>query len=166
MHALHSQACSGLLRYSCAEVSGADLTTHSKIGPLNCSARPCAGLDGCSSPLFLLLSSRLVGSGFLAPTVSTLNKLDNAARFKSMLLTSDGNYSMPTAEELAIAAAPNASSDARPYLGCFSGAGLLMAGTFVGVIDGIPDAGACCRTCREKETCNVWTFCAEPAGCK
>lgn len=118
------------------------------------------------------MSTRLAGSRFLAPTVSTLTKLDNAARARNMVAASDGTFTLPSPEELAaaaeLAAAPNpdAGAPALPYLGCFSGQGLLMAGTVVGSVAGAADAGACCRACRAHATCNVWALCPDPAGCK
>ena len=130
---------------------------------------PCAGLDCCSSPLFVLLTSQLSSGGFLAPTVSTLTQLDQTVRFNRMVHPWEGNFTLPIAAELAAAtseASQNASEPARPWLGCFSGNGLLMAGNVVGVVDGVPNPDACCRACRKDATCNVWTFCQEPAGCK
>lgn len=93
-----------------------------------CGTRPdcdtvvyhAAGLDGCSAPLFVLLSSRRSGSGFLAPTVATLTKLDNAVRFNRMVHPWEGNFTLPSAAELAAAtseASQNASEPARPWLG-------------------------------------------------
>ena len=137
--------------------------------PAACSACPCAGLDGCSSPLFLLKSSRLTSSGYLAPTVATLTELDQSVRLSRMVRASDGNYTLPSPAELEAAAPgadPNATAPDRPWLGCFSGAGLLLAGNVVGVVDGIPDPDACCRACRQDPACNVWAFCPDPAGCK
>jgi hypothetical protein len=132
-----------------------------------------AGLDGCSAPMFRLMSTRLSSGGFLGPFTSTLTKLDNAVRFGDMAKVSEGNYTRPSAEELAAATAgtnasvgTDGSSHGRPYLGCFSGPGLLMAGTVVGMVDGMEDAGACCHACRNDTTCNVWNFCPDPAGCK
>ena len=130
---------------------------------------PYAGLDGCSSPLFLLKSSRLTSSGYLAPTVATLANLDQSVRLSRMVRASDGNFTLPSPAELEAAAngsVPNATTSDRPWLGCFSGPGLLLAGNVVGVVDGIPDPDACCRACRQDLACNVWAFCPDPAGCK
>lgn len=99
--------------------------------------------------------------------MGVLTKRDNAARLRSMVRFSEGSYTLPSSEELAAATAgAQGNASARPHLGCFIGPGLLMAGTPVGVIDGMADAGACCRACREDATCNVWTFCPGPSGCE
>ncbi|PRW39194.1 serine threonine- kinase [Chlorella sorokiniana] len=127
-----------------------------------------AGLDGCSSPLFVLKSSRLASSGYLAPSVATLTKLDQSVRLSRMVKAADGNFTLPSPEELAAATSgvdQNGTASDRPWLGCFSGPGLLPAGNVVGVVDGAPDADACCRACRQDAACNVWAWCPNPVGC-
>lgn len=86
-------------------------------------------------------------------------------RWNNMVQVSEGNFTRASPAEAAAARAA-AGPGGRPYLGCFSGDGLLMAGAVVGVVDGVGDADACCHACREDATCNVWAWCPEPAGCK
>ena len=77
----------------------------------------------------------------------------------------DATVAAPADAELAAgagtASTAGALANGTAWLGCVSGAGLLMDGEVAGVVEGVASPEDCCRRCRALggAACNAWSWC-------